>query len=97
MGLNPINNLLENSLVAKNETDASQDDLKKACADFESIFLTYMLKSMRAGFSGSDPLSSSHESDILYDMLDEKLSEEIATSGGIGLATLMIEQLKGRK
>ncbi len=80
-----------------NKKDASQEKLKKACADFESIFLTYMLKTMRASASEIDPVGKSHESKILYAMYDEKLSEEIAGSGGIGLANILLEKLKERK
>lgn len=79
-----------------NKKDASQDKLKKVCADFESIFVSYMLKTMRAGVSGFDPAGKSHESKMLYAMYDEKLSEEIAGSGGIGLANMLLEKLKNR-
>lgn len=79
-----------------NKKSPSQEKLEKACADFESIFLSYMLKTMREGVSRIDPLSKSHESKILYAMYDEKLSEEIAGSGGIGLANILLEKLKNR-
>lgn len=78
------------------QAEASQEKLKKACADFESIFLSYMLKTMRASASEIDPIGKSHESKILYAMYDEKLSEEIAGSGGIGLANIILEKLKNR-
>ena len=81
---------------ANNKKDASQEKLKKACADFESIFLTYMLKTMRASALEIDPVGKSNESKILYAMYDEKLSEEIAGSGGIGLANILLEKLKNR-
>lgn len=79
-----------------NKKAPSQEKLEKACADFESIFLSYMLKTMREGVSRIDPLSKSHESKILYAMYDEKLSEEIAGSGGIGLANILLEKLRNR-
>ena len=79
-----------------NKKDASQEKLKKACADFESIFLSYMLKTMRAGVSGIDPVGKSHETKMLYAMFDEKLSEEIAGSGGIGLSNILLEKLENR-
>ncbi|MDP3283453.1 MAG: rod-binding protein [Desulfobacterales bacterium] len=81
---------------ANNKKDASQEKLEKACADFESIFLSYMLKTMRKGVSEIDPSGKSHGSQILYAMYDEKLSEEIAGSGGIGLANILLEKLKNR-
>jgi Rod binding domain-containing protein len=55
-----------------------------------------MLKTMREGVSEIDPSGKSHGSQILYAMYDEKLSEEIAGSGGIGLANILLEKLKNR-
>lgn len=69
------------------------EKMKETCADFESLFLSYILKSMRAGISQAGMEGKSHESSIMYSMLDEKLSEEIAKSGGIGLADMMYERL----
>jgi flagellar protein FlgJ len=83
-------------ISGNNQGEASQEKLKKACADFESIFLSYMLKTMRASASEPDLVGKSHESKILYAMFDEKLSEEIAGSGGIGLANILLEKLKNR-
>ncbi|MGB5157866.1 rod-binding protein [Desulfobacterium sp. N47] len=76
---------------------ASQEKLKKTCQDFEAIFLTYMLKTMRASVSDSGMADKSHESDMLYSMHDEKLSEEMAGNGGMGLANMLFEQLMDRK
>ncbi|MBU2621909.1 MAG: rod-binding protein [Proteobacteria bacterium] len=83
-------------ISVNNQTEASKEKLKKACADFESIFLSYMLKTMRASSSEPGLVGKSHESKILYAMYDEKLSEEIAGSGGIGLANILLEKLKNR-
>ena len=83
-------------ISGNDKKNASQEKLKKACAGFESIFLAYMLKTMRASASEIDPVGKSHESKILYAMYDEKLSEEIAGSGGIGLANILLEKLKNR-
>jgi len=85
------------SVSENNQREASEEKLKKACADFESIFLSYMLKTMRASASEPDLVGKSHESKILYAMFDEKLSEEIAGSGGIGLADILLKKLNERK
>ncbi len=75
----------------------SQEKLKKTCQDFESLFITYMLKTMRASVSESVSTDKSHESNMLYAMFDEKLSEEMAEKGGIGLAAMLFEKLAMRK
>ncbi|MDQ1330862.1 MAG: peptidoglycan hydrolase FlgJ [Thermodesulfobacteriota bacterium] len=74
-----------------------QKKMKETCADFESLFLSYMLKTMRAGISQAGMGEKSHESGLLYSMLDEKLSEEIAQSGGIGLADVLYDRLIEQK
>lgn len=73
------------------------EKMKEACADFESLFLSYMLKTMRAGIAQSGASGQSHESGLMYSMLDEKLSEQIAESGGIGLGDMLYEKLIGQK
>ena len=70
----------------------SEEKLKKACADFESIFINYMLKTMRrtipqsgAKFPGKDIYSS---------MIDRKVAEDLAKRGqGIGLQEMLLRQL----
>ncbi|MBU3948932.1 MAG: rod-binding protein [Proteobacteria bacterium] len=83
--------------VSVDNQKTSQEKLKKTCQDFESIFLTYMLKTMRAGVTESGLTDKSHESNMIYAMYDEKLSEEMAGNGGMGLANMLFEQLKDRK
>ena len=68
--------------------------LKTACTEFESIFITYMLKSMRKTVKESGILGKSSESEIFYSMFDEKLAQGIATSGGIGLGEMLYQDLK---
>ncbi|MBU1052868.1 MAG: rod-binding protein [Proteobacteria bacterium] len=75
----------------------SPEKLKKTCQDFESIFLTYMLKTMRSSATESGTVGKSHESNMLYAMFDEKLSEQMADSGGMGLADMLFAQLMDRK
>lgn len=83
--------------VSTDTQKKSPEKLKKTCRDFESIFLTYMLKTMRSGVAESGTVGKSHESNMLYAMFDEKLSEQMADSGGIGLAEILFAQLMERK
>ncbi len=76
---------------------ASQPGLQKACADFESIFITYLLKSMRATISEDGLLGSSNESQILKSMLDENMARVIAEGEGFGMGKLLYERLKNQK
>ena len=77
-------------------TEMSPPKLKKACADFESIFLNYLLKSMRSSAQISGGTEKSMENRIMSAMFDERLVEQISAGGGIGLADVLYEQLKDR-
>lgn len=67
--------------------------LKQACADFESIFLSMLYKQMKATIPKSDLVPASAGRDIFESMLDEKIVEKAAESGGIGLADSLYKQL----
>ena len=69
--------------------------LKKACADFESIFVYYILKSMRKSLP-QDRLFGDTQGQKLYkSMADQAMSENIATGRGVGLGELLYNQLTG--
>jgi flagellar protein FlgJ len=76
--------------------DAQQaKDLQAVANQFEGLFMNMMLKSMRAVnrvFSEGNFLNS-FESGMYEDMLDEKLSGEMASSHSLGIANLMMQQL----
>ena len=70
--------------------------LKQVCSEFESLFIAYMLKSMRKTVEDGGLIRESNEGKIFKSMFDEKLALSIANSGGIGLGAVLFEQLKGR-
>ena len=73
---------------------AGDNRLKRTCAEFESIFITYMLKSMRSTIVEGGLLGNSNEKKLFNSMFDEKLALGIAKGGGIGLGKMLFEQLK---
>ena len=77
------------------DKEAKNNRLQRTCAEFESIFITYMLKSMRRTVNEVGVLGQSNESKMFQSMFDEKLALEIAHSGGIGLGEMLFEQIKG--
>jgi len=76
------------------ERAAAYKSLVKVSRDFESIFLDYMLKTMRQTIPKSDLFGDSQADQIFSSMRDEELSKRMAQAGGIGLANIMINQLK---
>jgi flagellar protein FlgJ len=73
--------------------DASRAGLQKACSEFESIFINYMLKSMRATVAKDGLLGDSKQRQIIQSMHDESLARGIAGGGGIGLADILFQHL----
>jgi flagellar protein FlgJ len=71
-----------------------EDRLKRTCEEFESLFLTYLLKSMRETVSKDGPFGTSNEGAMVRSMLDEYLAVDIARGGGIGLGAMLFGFLK---
>ena len=70
------------------------DRLKRVCAEFESIMITYMLKTMRNSVSKDGLFGESNESKIFSSMHDENLALGIARGGGLGLGKILFEHIK---
>jgi len=73
-----------------------QEEMKKACQEFEALFLSMMYKQMKASIPKSGLIPEDAGSEIFESMFDEKLMEEAAKGRGIGLADTLYKQLSGR-
>lgn len=67
--------------------------LKKAVADFEAIFIQYLLKCMRETVPRSDLFGGGSSQDICRSLLDEELSRTLAGGRGIGLAKVVLQKM----
>ncbi len=83
----------------QNGLKKEQDNKKlwQACVDFEAIFINQMLTQMRKTVPKSDFLGNTSEEKIFRGMLDEKLSEESAKGGRLGIAKMMYNELRIKK
>lgn len=71
--------------------------LKEAAQQFESIFMSMVMKSMReanAVFEEGNPLNTRY-SGMYRDMYDQQLSKDLSKQGSLGLADLLVQQLGG--
>ena len=74
---------------------APADNIKEVAAQFESLFVQMMVKSMRdASIEGE--LFASDQMQTYQQMFDQQLSLDLSRSGGLGLAEILVEQLGGR-
>jgi|GEM_PF-486874 len=69
--------------------------MKKACQDFESFFLSYLMKQMRATVPQGGFLQESRPQQIYRDMLDDSVADSVTRSNkGIGLADMLYKTLQ---
>jgi flagellar protein FlgJ len=82
------------SLTAlKREASAQTPEaLRETAKQFESLFTTMMLKSMREA-TPEDSLFGSDQQDFYQDMFDQQLSQQLSKGKGLGLADVLMRQL----
>lgn len=79
---------------ASAQTAVKDAKLRQACADFESIFIYYILKSMRKSLPQNGLFDNTQEQKVYKSMADQAMSENIARGRGMGLGKLLYNQLK---
>jgi peptidoglycan hydrolase FlgJ len=89
---------MQTDSVSSHRSNAAQPSkdvlrLKEACKDFEAIFLSYTLKSMRKTVQKSEILDSGLEGDIYQEMMDSEFCKAAAESGTTGIADAIYRQL----
>lgn len=71
--------------------------LRKVCADFETIFTSYLLKTMRKTVSPGLTVNQFAGKDTYDMMMDQKIAEELSKrQNGIGLQKVLYDQLVKR-
>ena len=73
----------------------NKDSLEETCQQMESIFLSFLLKEMRATINQSGFISGGTAEDIFTSMMDAEMTKGMAARGGIGLTELLMQQLGG--
>ena len=67
--------------------------LRESCKEMESLFVSQLLKEMRATIPKSGFIDGGNAEDIYTSMLDEQYAKEIAQNGSLGLAETLYRQL----
>ncbi|MGE4506012.1 MAG: rod-binding protein [Desulfovibrionaceae bacterium] len=71
---------------------SEEEQLRKACRDFEAVFIGKLWQEMRKNVPKEGYLHSKQE-EMYVSMFDREFSEHMADAGGIGLADMLYEQL----
>jgi flagellar protein FlgJ len=69
-----------------------EEALKEVARQFESVFVTMMMKSMRDTLP-KDGMFSSSQMETYQEMFDQQLSLDLAGEGGLGLASIIQRQM----
>ncbi len=77
------------------EKGMDEAKLRKACQDFEAVFIGQIWKQMRSSVPKDGMLHSKEEESYLS-MFDQELSVKMAGSGGIGLSEMLYANLSER-
>ena len=86
-----MRNSIESHLPIGNPSqNDSRIKLKETCIAFESIFITYMLKSQETFNSDSSFFGNNK---IMQSMFSENLARGIADGGGMGLGDVLFDRL----
>src|SRR5690606_15300334 len=91
--LNTDPTILQKRMEALN-SHKEDERVKKACKEFESIFLSMMFKEMKTTIPDSGLIEKSTGREIFEDMHIEELSKEIANEDGFGIAEMLYQQFK---
>ena len=76
------------------EQTAAREHLKEVAHQFESIFTSMMIKSMRSTV-GEDPLvKRSTGEEIFTSMLDEEYGKQMSSGSKLGLSDLIVKELE---
>jgi flagellar protein FlgJ len=77
--------------LRRDAANQSPEALRETAKQFESLFTSMLLKSMRAASPG-DPYGSDQQ-DFYQDMFDQQLATQLSGGKGLGLADVLVRQL----
>ena len=74
-----------------------REKLKKACSDFEALFMARMLKQMRQSIPQNGLLGNGPGKEIYQSLMDQELAKKMSQRGGVGLGERLYRQVLQRE
>lgn len=93
MSITQLHSAYASVAKAEKESTTQDEQLRKACAGFESIFLNMIFKSMRSATMESGLIKKSNAEEIFTEMLDEEMSNQAAANSPNGLGDMMYREM----
>lgn len=91
------NNSIQPAIEKKPLNPAEKLKLQRAVKEFESVFVGYMLKSMRNTIEKADNPTEGFGADLMEGMFDAELAKHVSKSGNLGLADMLYQKLTGER
>ena len=79
------------------EKKIDREKLKKACTDFEALFVARMLKQMRQTIPQNGLLGNGPGKEVYQGFMDQELAKKISQRGGVGLGEKLYRQVVQRE
>jgi Rod binding domain-containing protein len=76
--------------------DSADPKLKGACEEMEALFLHHLLSEMRKTIEKSGLVDGGRAEEIYTSLMDAELAQQMARDGGLGLSSLLLEQMRDR-
>lgn len=76
------------------KSTVEQEKFREACASFESMFISQLLQQMKKSIPKGGFLGESKGQQMMEGLMDDECARFMASSGGIGLANMLYQQLK---
>jgi flagellar protein FlgJ len=93
VNLNKMTNQTSTNVPSARHSEDELKKIKKACADFESIFTYQLMKTMRQTIPKGQNTTGNYGKDTYTAMIDQKIAEDLAAKGkGLGLQKVLYEQ-----
>jgi Rod binding domain-containing protein len=96
----PVHQIYQNQMVGHrlksikyHTADKDDPKLRAACAEMESLFISHLIKEMRATVEKSGFIDGGQAEEIFTSLLDVEISKKMSMAGGIGLSAILLEQL----
>lgn len=80
--------------TASNSDGNGNDKLRKCCADFESLLIYEMVKTMRRSISKCDLLHGGEGEELFEQLFDQEICRSLCERQGFGLGDMLYSQLR---
>ena len=98
MKIDAIGLAIKDGIVSKNlKTDSQDTKMREMCQEFESVFISYLLKGMRKTIPDSESPENGFSREYYTSMMDEEIARNVSKGPGVGLADALYRQFMENK